>query len=212
MSKEPDVVKVIDRINQQLPAGAWSAWPGGWKNDIEAAALDSVFSIRARYGSETTGVRAVVNNWRPHRETGSDDLGSLAAFVGKEEQLLEILQNRQRLGSGLSKASAATLAAQALLDAGVRSSGDLKGTADQRRAWCSVTGLGKVSWSYFQMLLGVQGVKADVMVMRFVADALGKESVASEEARELVLAAAECLNVGATDLDHAIWSWQRTQG
>lgn len=152
-----------------------------------------------------------MENWRQHRGTSRNDLGALAAFVGKEEQLLEILQNRQRLGSGSSKAAAATSAAQALLDAGVRRSSDLKGNDHQRKAWCSVTGLGDVTWSYFQMLLGVQGVKADVMVVRFVADALGRKSVPSHEAHELVLAAGERMGVGATDLDHAIWSWQRKQ-
>ncbi len=173
--------------------------------------LDSVFSIRARYGGETTGVRAVVKNWRQHRGAARDDLGALAEFVGEEKELFGILQNRQRLGSGPSKAAAAASAAEALRGAGVRSSGDLKGTDDQRRAWCSVTGLGDVTWSYFQMLLGVQGVKADVMVMRFVADALERKTVRSQEARELVLAAAERMKVDATELDHAIWSWQRKQ-
>jgi hypothetical protein len=61
------------------------------------------------------------------------------------------------------------------------------------------------------MLLGVQGVKADVMVMRFVADAPGRKSVPCQEARELVLSAAERMSADATDLDHAIWSWQRKQ-
>lgn len=211
MSNDRDVIKVIDRINEKMPAGTWPTWPGGWKGDIEAALLDSVFSVRARYGGETTGVRAVVNNWRQHRGDDRDDLHALAEFGDQEEELLAILRNRQRLGSGLSKAAAAASAASALLDAGVRSSADLKGTDEERRAWRSVTGLGDVTWSYFQMLLGVQGVKADVMVTRFVADALEIETVPSRQARELVVEAAERMKVGATDLDHAIWSWQRKQ-
>lgn len=48
MAQETDVVKLIERINEKLPAGTWPVWPGGWKGDIEAAMLDSIFSIRAR--------------------------------------------------------------------------------------------------------------------------------------------------------------------
>lgn len=211
MSNETDVVKVVDRINDKMPAGTWPVWPSGWEGDTEAALLDSVFSVRARYGGENTGVRAVVKNWRLDRGADRNDLRALAEFVGQEEQLFTILKNRQRLGSGPSKAAAAASAASALVGAGVRSSGDLTGSDAQRKAWCSVNGLGEVTWSYFQMLLGVQGVKADVMVTRFVADALGRKTVTPQQARDLVLGAAERMNVEATDLDYAIWSWQRKQ-
>lgn len=210
MSNRTELTKLVDRINEDIPMERWSAWPGGWKGDIEAAVLDSIFSVRARYGGENTGVRAVVKNWRHFRGDRRDDLTALAMFVGREEELLGILQNRQKLGSGLSKAAAAAAAAKALVDAKVSSSRDLKGTDEERRAWCSVRGLGEVTWSYVQILLGVQGVKADVMVVRFVEEAL-KRSVSSREACDLVLAAAERINVDATDLDHAIWSWQRKQ-
>jgi hypothetical protein len=208
MSAETNVAKLLDRIDHEIPEEKWPVWPGGWKNDIEAALLDSVFSVRARYGGENTGVRAVIRNWRQFRGDGRDDLTALAAFVGKEQQLLAILRNRQKLGSGLTKGAAAAEAARALVNAKVRSSRDLHGTEEERRAWCSVRGLGDVTWSYVQMLLGVQGVKADVMVVRFVAAALDRP-VSSREARELVLAAAERIKVDAIDLDHAIWSWQR---
>lgn len=205
---EAEVKKLFERIEADLPRDQWPTWPGGWKGDIEAAVLDAIFSIRARYGGENTGVRGVVKRWRGSRGGGRDDLKALEAFDERENDLLQILQNRQKLGSGQTKASAAVAAAKALLKAGVRSSSDVKGTDEERRAWCSVTGLGEVTWSYAQMLLGVPGVKADVMVMRFVGSTLGRE-VPAAEARDLVLAAARRMDVDATDLDHAIWSWQR---
>lgn len=208
MESEAEVKKLVERIEADLPRDQWPTWPGGWKGDIEAAVLDAIFSIRARYGGENTGVRGVVERWRGSRGEGRDDLRALEAFDGRENELLEILQNRQKLGNGQTKASAAVAAAKALLKAGVRSSSDVKGTDEERRAWCSVTGLGEVTWSYAQMLLGVPGVKADVMVMRFVGSTLGRE-VPAAEARDLVLAAARRMDVDATDLDHAIWSWQR---
>jgi len=36
----------------------WPEWGGGWTGQVEAALIDAVLSIRARYGSSsTTGVR-----------------------------------------------------------------------------------------------------------------------------------------------------------
>jgi hypothetical protein len=208
METEAEVEKLVDRIEADIPREEWPTWPGGWKGDIEAAVLDAIFSIRARYGGENTGVRGVVKRWRESRGEGRDDLKALEAFEGREDELLEILQNRQKLGSGQTKASAAVEAAKALLKAGVRTSSDIKGTDEERIAWCSVTGLGEVTWSYARMLLGVPGVKADVMVMRLVGSTIAR-SVTATQARELVLAAAQRMQVDATDLDHAIWSWQR---
>lgn len=54
------------------------------------------------------------------------------------------------------------------------------------------------------MLLGHPGVKADTWIRRFVADAIGRGSEASE-AGSLVKAAAAALGVDPTALDHAIW-------
>jgi hypothetical protein len=58
------------------------------------------------------------------------------------------------------------------------------------------------------MLLGVDDVKADTWVNRFVSDALGRE-VTAAESRQLVSAVAKSLKVAEVRLDHAIWSHQR---
>ena len=60
------------------------------------------------------------------------------------------------------------------------------------------------------MLTGLQGVKADRMVRRFVADALGEDehAVSQLDARTLVTEAAARLNVDVSQLDYAIWLYQ----
>lgn len=203
-----DIGSLVERISRELPMSSWPPWPGGWPGELEAAALDSVFSVRARYGGPTTGIRAVVGRWRAHRNEPLDDLSVLAGFAVNTDDLVAILGNRQRLSGGLTKAGGVAAAASALVGLGVRHASDVTGSDTERDAWCSVKGLSEVTWSYVLMLLGVPGVKADVMVRRFVGAAIGRRPSAAE-ARSLVLAAADHLNVDATDLDHAIWSWQR---
>lgn len=207
-----EVELLTQRIREVIPKEEFGVWPGGWPNKVEAALIDSVFSVRARYGTETSGVRKVVTAWSQHRGSEMDDLQELAAFNGREPDLLRILGNRQTLSGGMSKAGGAAAAAAALVGAGARHAGDIDGSDEQRSAWVGVTGLGEVTWSYFLMLLGKSGVKADVMIRRFVAKALNRDSVTASHARELVLASAGRLQVDATDLDHAIWRWQRKQG
>jgi hypothetical protein len=60
------------------------------------------------------------------------------------------------------------------------------------------------------MLSGFQGVKADRMVCRFVAEALGVDelSVSSRQAYALVTAVAARLGVDVSQLDYAIWLHQ----
>ncbi|MDP9402666.1 MAG: hypothetical protein M3P85_04890 [Actinomycetota bacterium] len=206
--KSGDVQDLVDRISRDLPKSSWPTWPGGWRGELEAALLDSVFSIRARYGGTSSGVRAVVGRWRTHRCEPLDDLLVLSEFAANPYDLVEILGSRQRLSGGLTKAGGAAAAALSLVGVGVRHACDVTGSDPERDAWCSVKGLSEVTWSYVLMLLGVPRVKADVMVRRFVGSTVGRDTSASE-ARSLVMAAADNLGVDATDLDHAIWSWQR---
>jgi hypothetical protein len=206
MAKDTDML--VEKIKRDIPEGSWPEWPGGYPGEVEAAVLDSVFSVRASYGTATTGVRAVVARWREHRGGHIDDLTELAS-TGVDE-VSAILSNAQKLPGGQPKAEAATAAAAALVRAGARHAADINDRDELRRAWCSIKGLSDVTWAYVLMLLGLEGVKADTMVRRFVSDAVGHPAT-GEAARSLVTEAAEVLGVGVTRLDHAIWSWQRTR-
>ena len=61
------------------------------------------------------------------------------------------------------------------------------------------------------MLCELPGVKADRMVIRFVADALGiaEAAVPAERANALVTRAADAVGRDPRYLDYAIWLYQR---
>ncbi len=104
-------------------------------------------------------------------------------------------------------------AADRLVQVGIVTSGDAR-EADQtagKRAYTGVKGLGWVTWEYFLMLLGVQGVKADMHIRDFVTRALDR-TVSAHEAHHLVTEAAHQLDVSPTALDHAVWAHQRSRG
>ena len=189
-------------VRDHLPPGSWTAWPGGHPHAIEAALIDAVLSIRASYGSPTTGVRGAIARYRTARGGELDDLFELGGHA--DEELATVLGNRQ-VTSGRLKAAAIAEAARNLTAAGVHSAADLRADAvEHRRAYCRVHGLGWITWSYFTMLLGHPGVKADTWVVRYLTEALDRP-VAAEEAAELVTAVAHRLGEKPTDIDHAIW-------
>jgi len=74
-----------------------------------------------------------------------------------------------------------------------------------------------MSYAYFLILAGNQdGVKADRMVTRFVADALGVRNVSPELAEELVRSASRTLRAEfprlvPSSLDNKIWNYQRAK-
>ena len=204
--------RLQEYIAETLP-NDWVAWPGGWPGEIEAALLDAVFSIQARYGGPSTGVRSVVKRWRSHRQEASlDDLDALVAYSSRGDELVSILENHQQVpGRSATKAQAVASAASNLTALGIRHAADVDpARLDLRDAYRKVPGLGEVTWEYFLMLLGVPGVKADTMIQRFVTAALGP-AIPAADCATLVKAVADRLDVSPTVLDHAIWSYQRDQ-
>lgn len=118
-----DNVALVVEHCREIGVATDEPWPGGWPGQIELALIDAVLSIRAQYGSPTTGVRRCVRNWRRHRDATCDDLSLLASMDGAE--LASVLDNRQRLGGGPLKAEAIVAAAANLTEAEVRHASDL---------------------------------------------------------------------------------------
>ncbi|WP_265442413.1 hypothetical protein [Flexivirga meconopsidis] len=82
---------------------------------MEAALLDAIFSIRARYGGPTNGVRAVVNRWSSHRDGEMNDLAELAR--AKPAEVAAVVDNRTK-ASGRLKSEIVVDAANALVAVG----------------------------------------------------------------------------------------------
>lgn len=213
MTATDDVSRLQRAIETELPQ-PWTAWPGGWPDEVEAALLDAVLSIRARYGREDTGVRGAVRRYRQEVGGGRlDDLPRLASFDA--ERLAKVLRNEQRT-SGRPKAQVIVHGAGSLVDAGLRSADDLD-PEKHKRAYTQVHGLGWVTWDYFTMLLGRPGAKADTWVVGWVSNQLAR-TVSPQEARVLLGAVAAQLSDGdspsphalLTRLDHQIWRTARS--
>ncbi|MFB9732371.1 hypothetical protein [Ornithinimicrobium kibberense] len=213
MTPTRDVATLQRAIETKLPQ-PWTEWPGGWPDEVEAALLDAVLSIRARYGSEDTGVRRAIKRYRQGVGGGPlDDLPRLASFDAN--RLAEALRNDQRT-SGRPKAEAIVEAAKNLVHTGLRSASELE-PEKHKPAYTRVHGLGWVTWEYFTMLLGRPGAKADTWVVRWVSQQLSRD-VSSKEVRSLLGAVAAQLSDGdsnsphalLTRLDHQIWRTARS--
>jgi hypothetical protein len=190
----------------------WAPYPGGWRGEVEAALIDAVLSIQARYGRPDNGVRGALARYRRHEDRQRlDDLTPLAAWSAKDLQ--DVLEIAQRT-AGVPKAAAIVEAATALVAVGVRHAHQVEADddarrADQRRAYTSVRGLGEVTWEYLGMSLGIPGVKADTWIIRFASNAIGRRA-GRDEARALVMAAAAEFGVDSIRLDYAIWRHMST--
>lgn len=208
---ETQVRALISEV-AKLEEEEFTAYSGGWKGNIGTALVDAVFSIRAKYQAKdpTKGVSGRLRTFNDSHPGTMNDLTALVD-VGAEE-LANIMGNT--VTSGRRKADCVIEAAEALLalDPAIVTAEDLL-EADQsavKAAYTSVHGLGWVTCEYFQMLLGIPGVKADRMIVRFVNAALetaGLESVDARGARALVKEAYEQTPRGETltHYEHAIW-------
>ena len=227
LTDDPKVRLVLNHMSQTigLVEDGWVPRPTGYPDEIEAALLDSVFSLRARYGkSATKGPRAVVNRWREQADRPLNDLGALVAWVdgqpGRDDDFRRILKNDgvavPNAKDKPTKAFAVYRSAKALVEFGVSTAHDAirERRARPKELLLAIQkgrGVGPQAATYFLMNLGEPGVKADVWVTRFVDAAVG-EPVPAYEAAELVTQAAKALEgADVIRLDHAIWDWERKQ-
>lgn len=203
-----DVDKVLVYIEQTITE--WKDMFEGWPGNIELALVDAVLSIQARYGTNPeTGIRGSLKRYRDASGRDSwDDLEHLAA--ADPEALSALLANRQKTG-GVTKAEAIVAAAQRFVAIGVRHAADVQaGSAAQRDAYCGTRGLGPITWEYLLMLLGNDGVKPDVLVTRFVEEALGRP-VGYPEVIQIVRETAVRLNKPVGAVDHTLWNYISTR-
>lgn len=209
-------VDAVRRAAARIDKAEFAAYGGGWPDEVGTALVDAAFSMRARYHSENPGAGVFhrVQKFQSTFPRATDDLEALAA--------LDVNELRSIMGSGKSagrhKAECVLDAAKAFLrlDPPVRTAAEVRERDPQliSNTYASVRGLGGITAEYFLMLLGVPGVKADVMIVRFVNAALAAENlsrVGAKDARELVVQShgQDDHGVGLIAYEHAIW---RTRG
>lgn len=220
--------KLLEQV-KRIPSEYFAAYPGGWHNDISIALVDAVFSMSARYeaanGKGVGGrVRALLSAWNASDSNPANSLRILATI--DEESLRDIMGNGKVAPGRTSeryKSLAVKEAAIKISQLHIDSAEDVRtrlqadpGFLDKlQSAYTSLPGLGKVTFEYFLMLLGIPGVKADRMIIRFVRNALGRDNVGAKEARQAIIdahAVWEKTHEGSLiELEHAIWRFQREQ-
>jgi hypothetical protein len=200
----------------------WSPWPGEWRCEISTALIDAIYSARATYKTQSgRGIYPLVSKWpENHTVDQRNSLTALTHEIATGGPLLwaERFGNSQhspgrarRRPDSPWKSSAILEAAQILTAAGVESSVDVD-PANSRNLEARLRearGVGKATTTYFMMLLGIPGVKADVMIRRYVGRALGATKPTTEVAVEAVSAAADAMGVDLMDLEHTIWAFER---
>jgi hypothetical protein len=202
--------QLVDRLIVSFPT--WPRWRGGWPQQADAALVDAVFSTRASY--ETT-VLPLVHRWIDARD-GRPELGTgVSALTNAgRDFVFSVVANQQFVPGRVHK-----LKVDAVLEVAEQLNAERLDAADQivaaayadRDAVRAIVertkGVGRAQSSYFLMLLGVQGVKADTMVTDWVTRELDTEPLSQDQIEQIVAGAARHhrINQDQIVVDHGIW-------
>lgn len=190
-------------------------WPGGY-DETGLSLLDAVYSVNANY--ETT-TRKVIERYRDNRagqadnDTAEDLIDVIDRSGGPEAFAAEVVRNRQRTSTrnGILKSEAVHQLAGLLTARDAATKAQVEKLSPEQlkeleAAWRSVRGQRSgITWRYFLMLLGVEGVKPDRMIIRFIARTIGRRP-SPDAAVDLITSAAAEAGLSATQADHRIWA------
>jgi hypothetical protein len=223
-----DVELIVDRITSDVATSAdWIVTPPGYAH-LSLALIDAVYSIRSRYSAVqrvvaaycaatgTSGEALTGRSSPGFREHGLDQLLLAAGSLTGADLARRLFGGSRSRSAGILKADLCIAVARRLQAESVTEIGHLRqraGEAAVRRAWTGVYGLGWVTWQYFCSLAGIEHLKPDVMLMRFVACTLGR-NVGPAETDALLTCAFEQLatswpGLSKRALDHSIWLFER---
>lgn len=219
---EADVSRLVGACRDRLGDPASWREPDGYPDSLALCVLDSVWSVGVNYDRHVVPVLKRYAEVRrleglgACRDGAADLAQVLASTTPDEFATLVGSRHRTSTRNGILKAEAAQRAAQVMLDAGLATTVEVR-AADQasldhaKNEWLRIPGQRSgITWRYMLMLAGLEDVKPDRMIVRFVSRALDRPAmVGVEESRLLVVAAAEALGVSQRSLDHAIWNYQR---
>ena len=208
-------IAAVAKALGHIPEENFTAWPGGWPDQIGMSLVDAVFSIRAVYKTRNPakGVLGRAKSFRDAYPGAANDLECLRNLG--ERRIREVMGNGKTVGRYKSECIIEAANNFLSLKHPVRVATHLQTlNPAHKRAYTNVRGLGEVTYEYFTMLLGKPGIKADRMIRGFVDAALKEQHLAPVEAstaRRIVAAvqAADRPDVELHKFDHAIWMYQR---
>lgn len=231
MSHPPDVVLqgAVDSALDELGDPAVWATPTGYPSSIVLCAIDAIWSIGISYKIVT----AVVHRYLQGRgfdgisdaqrcsDTPVEFLDWLDGLGGgRVEALTEAVNNRNRTSSrnGVLKAAVMVEACELFKSLGINSSRELFARVEEvEPMWRQLQGQKSgISWRYFLMLAGSDGIKPDRMIHRFLSRHQFPNSLSADEAVSML---SEGLKNRFVDsgpqvtlrmLDHRIWLTERS--
>ena len=192
--------------------------PDGYPESLALCTIDSLYST----GSHYTSVVNVIKRYKEKYPAGGthsaeDHLWSITEAGGARKWAEDVVQNRKPAhthpGAPL-KAEIIEQAAQLMLDLGIRTVPELRRVVEENpqdnpvyHGWKKLPSQSSgVTYNYLLLLAGMQSIKPDRMVLRFLADALGKDTpISTGDAVELLEQTAQHLHVEARALDHIVW-------
>ena len=206
-------------------------YPGGFR-DSGLAVVSAVFSIQAK----DDAVRSVVDRFaqrrgvdvaalgRPDLEADAYPVARLAADLrglSEDELAGEVFGSRAKSArAGRTKAALVQEVADELVKVGRVSSRDDVAMSPsgeqyelQKKVWTGVHGLGWVTFEYFRLLCGAETAKPDIMIHRWLNDALGRDVDGGTALAMIKDLAAELgrkwqVEVSPRAVDHTIWFHQ----
>jgi hypothetical protein len=229
---ENELEKLLEHIKAEIDLDRDTALgPEYFYASLPLCVIDAVYSIGVKYtGTRNTVVRWCKHEHWPEFRNGAHHEHSMADFLTvlrryTDEQLArDVFGNLQRTSSrsGKLKSTAVRKFAEVLSSERIERFVDMRSDdAVERvepRIKSEVPGQSSgISFDYFMMLAGSDDyIKADRMICRFVAHALGKGAENPERARKLLFQVTQLLrqhhgNLTPRTLDHAIWKYQSSK-
>lgn len=217
---EPEFSTLAARVAADFgeDPGRWFE-PGVYES-VALAVLNSIYST----GHHFTGVLNALDRYRAARiadgfDPDRDSAADLVAAVDRWGGVPGLVQRTNNWATSSKngaprKADAALGAARILSSEGLNTVEEVRAalsdpeaqeTSPAKKQWLRLPGQRSgLTWTYFLMLCGVPGVKADRMVVRYISTALGHH-IDPKEAAWLVGQLADHLDVTRNKLDHTIW-------
>lgn len=192
--------------------------PDGYPESLALCIIDSLYSTGSHYTSVLNVIRRYKERYPAGGTHGAEDLlRSITEAGGAQRWAEDVVQNRKPAHThpgALLKAEIIEQAAQLMLDLGIRTVPDLRRVVEEKPqdnpvyyGWKKLPSQSSgVTYNYLLLLAGMQSIKPDRMVLRFLADALGEDTpLSNDRACTLLELTAEHLGVEARALDHIVW-------
>lgn len=222
---QQDAQTLLAYCRQELLAPDRWRRPTGYPNSLALCVLDAVWSLGANYDLHVTPILKRYRDYRrgeghdPETDGASDLLG-VYQRLGGPTGFRQAVGNNQRAyprSHAPFKADTVHQAAEALHSQGINTAAQLRDAVasahgDLKRAWRAVPGLHSslTGWRYLLLLAGIEQVKPDRMILRFVAKALDVPAarLSEDRAATLLAAVADAWPVSVRLLDHSIWRYE----